>query len=370
MQTIRLGAGNNFHIDIDDFFNPVNNAKIIYGEGGNDTIFANSGNDIVYGDRGRAGHIPGNDILWGGGGNDQLYGDEGNDQLRGDDGNDISNGGQGNDTLWGGFGNDRLNGDAGNDRLFGELGNDYLSGGTGIDTLDGGLGNDYLDGGAGRDIMNGGSGNDTFIVNNIGDLVVEGFLPLSGIDVVNASINYTLTNNVENLTLIGSAISGSGNALSNIIEGNRESNNLSGRAGDDILRGGDGNDILNGGPGQDQLLGGNGNDQLVGDSEIDDMTGGSGRDTFVLGDQNRLFYDEIGFGSFEEYARIKDFTFGEDRIQLQAGVQYHYNLTNFGSVSTVEIYKSLDPLGIVGELIAKVEGASNLNQVTSSIVLV
>lgn len=82
-------------------------------------------------------------------------------------------GGNGNDNLEGGSGNDFLNGGAGNDTLAGGAGNDYLQGGADSDRLIGGQGNDTLNGGPGADRLEGGSGNDTYIVDNIGDVIVE-----------------------------------------------------------------------------------------------------------------------------------------------------------------------------------------------------
>ncbi len=68
----------------------------------------------------------------------------------------------------------------------------------------GGAGNDRLDGGAGADLMRGGAGDDTYDVDNAGDVVDESDDP-SGIDLVNSAIDYTLSTNVENLTLTGTA---------------------------------------------------------------------------------------------------------------------------------------------------------------------
>ena len=57
-----------------------------------------------------------------------------------------------------------------------------------------------------------------------------------GTDTVLASIDYTLTSGVENLTLTGSAnLNGTGNALDNVITGNSGNNVLTGGGGVDTF---------------------------------------------------------------------------------------------------------------------------------------
>jgi len=191
--------------------------------------------------------------------------------LTGGTGDDTLNGGAGADSMIGGDGNDtyivdniadaitELE-DEGTDlvkasvsyTLGANLENLTLTGtaaingtGNGLDNIiTGNAGNNILDGGAGADRMEGGKGNDTYIVDNEDDEVIEA--ENGGTDLVKASVDYELTDFVENLTLTGSDhINGTGNALANTITGNA------------------GNNILDGGAGVDKLIGGAGDDTYI-----------------------------------------------------------------------------------------------------------
>ncbi|MHB1098190.1 MAG: beta strand repeat-containing protein [Burkholderiales bacterium] len=260
---IKTGAGNDvvFAGDGNDLIEPGSGNDVIYAGGGDDIVMPGAGNDVVY-----AGL--GNDFIIGGDGNNALFGEGGNDVIFSGKGNDLIDGGAGNDVLSGGAGDDTIFGGTGNDALFGGDGNDVLSGGDGNDRLDGGAGNDVLDGGAGADLMVGGTGNDTYVVDNVGDVVIEN--PNEGIDTVRASISYTLTDNVENLTLTGSDnLTGTGNSLDNVIIGNS---------------------------GNDTLIGGGGNDRLVAGTGIDTLIGGTGDDTYVVNNASDVVVENSNEG--------------------------------------------------------------------------
>jgi Ca2+-binding RTX toxin-like protein len=163
--------------------------------------------------------------------------------------------------------------------LYGNAFANTLSGRGGNDKLYGYEGDDRLDGGTGADYMDGGDGNDTYIVDDRGDVVVE--RAGGGIDVVESSIDYSLGNWVENLTLTGRALVGNGNALDNVIFGNDGDNTLNGNAGNDTLVSGAGNDKLSGGSGADIMIGGTGNDTYQVDDAGDQVIEkpGEGNDT-------------------------------------------------------------------------------------------
>lgn len=215
-------------------------------------------------------------------GNDTISGDAANNFIDALAGNDSVNGNGGNDTLIGGLGNDTLLGAVGDDTLLGGEGNDILGGdifgGTGNDSLNGGAGDDILNGGLGRDTLVGGTGNDTYAIGSLNTTIIE--QANGGNDIVNSGISYTLGANLERLTLTGTAnISGTGNALNNIILGNSGNNFLRGLAGNDSFNGLDGNDTIRGGTGNDTIGGGNGNDVLLGDEGNDILNGGAGIDS-------------------------------------------------------------------------------------------
>jgi len=239
--------------------------------------------------------------------NNVLTGNAGANTLSGGIGNDTLNGGAGADTLVGGLGNDiyvvdnagdvaienagegtdtvrsyltyTLGADLENLALLGAVAidgsgnelNNVMTGNAAANKLTGGAGNDTLNGGVGADTLIGGLGNDVYTVDNAGDAVVEA--ADEGVDQVNASVSYALADNVENLTLAGTAATtGTGNALGNVLIGNAAAN---------ILDGGAGNDTLNGGAGADTLIGGQGNDIFVVDNVGDVVTEdvGEGTDT-------------------------------------------------------------------------------------------
>lgn len=271
---------------------------ILYGGDGNDTVsYATSAGGVDVDLRQHSGrrYDAQCDTLWdienveGSSYDDRLYGDSGANTLIGGDGDDTLSGDAGDDVMIGGRGDDcyyvdnlsDVVSEAANEGIdtvrssvsitlgdnlenltlvcasavigTGNALDNTIIGNSARNTLYGGAGNDILDGGGNADLMVGGTGDDVYVVDNASDVVRE--TVDQGVDSVRSSISYTLGSDVENLTLTGSGnLSGTGNALDNIVIGNAGRNSLYGGAGDDTLDGGGGNDVLQGGTGNDTYL--------------------------------------------------------------------------------------------------------------------
>ncbi|TAU46949.1 hypothetical protein ELI44_02275 [Rhizobium ruizarguesonis] len=265
-QLADLGGGPNNGYARGNIFNALlyhdNTASLI------ENVKAGSGNDTITGNEA-------DNTLWGNAGNDSLTGDSGNDTLDGGTGIDKMSGGVGNDVYIVDNANDAVieNANEGTDTVRTAVGDFTL--GTNVENLtytgtDGfaGYGNaadnvitggtrfDWLDGKAGADTLIGGAGDDTYIVDSLGDIVVEA--TDGGVDRILTDLAaYSLAGiaNVENLVLRSNGNStGTGNSLDNMITSG---------TGNDTLSGGAGNDTLDGGRGADSLTGGTGNDIYV-----------------------------------------------------------------------------------------------------------
>jgi Ca2+-binding RTX toxin-like protein len=239
-------------------------------------------------------------VLIGNAGDNTLNGRAGADTMRGGLGNDVYRVDNVDDTVteYEGEGTDRviasityvlgehvenlsLTGPDVIDGTGNELDN-QIKGNSASNMLFGGVGNDTLNGGAGADTLFGGFGDDDYVVDQMNDQVVE--LVDEGVDTVRSSVDFVLPDQVENLTLTGSAqSSGWGNALDNVLVGNADANYLAGLAGHDSVRGNGGNDILQGGFGDDLLHGNAGVNLLDGGVGDDVLTGGTESDLFIGG---------------------------------------------------------------------------------------
>jgi Ca2+-binding RTX toxin-like protein len=369
-----------------------NGAINITGDSLVNTIIGNNAANVLDG-------LADNDILFGRGGSDMLLGGTGNDNLNGESGNDTLNGGAGDDTLNGGADRDTASYagatavtvslaavgaqdtlGAGLDTL---ISIENLIGSNFNDTLTGSASRNVLDGGAGADTMAGGDGNEVYVVDNVGDTVVEA--AGEGTDLVRSSVTFDLGANVENLTLTGTAaINGIGNDLANTLIGNSAANSLNGRAGADTMSGGSGNDTyivdnvgdtavetasagidlvrssvtftlganvenltltgsgaingsgndlantlvgnssantLNGGAGADTINGGGGNDLLIGGTGNDTLNGSTGADNFRF---------NTALSSSTNVDLISGFSVTDDTIQLDNDI-----FTAIGAIGTL-----------------------------------
>lgn len=194
--------------------------------------------------------------------------------------------------------NNKIIGNAADNVLDGLQGNDSLYGMAGADTLIGGEGNDLLDGGVGADSMQGGLGNDSYMIDDVGDVVVE--LADEGLDAVTSKISMTLGDNLEQLYAGQAGLALVGNAMGNYIRGSNGSDSLSGgdgndtiysfgtiatTGGNDTIHGDNGNDIIHvGGDVTSYAYGDAGNDWIYlnyGTHPTYAM-GGVGNDTYVI----------------------------------------------------------------------------------------
>ena len=214
--------------------------------------------------------------------------------------------------------------------------------------------------------MSGGTGDDIYVVDSTSDTVTEN--DSEGTDLIQSSVSFTASSNVENLTLTGSRdINGTGNSLDNTLTGNSGDNTLDGDSGDDSMSGGTGDDIyvvdstsdtvtesssggtdtiqssvtyrassnvenlsltgsgningtgnssaniirgnsganrLNGGAGVDKLFGNAGNDVLIGGSGIDDMRGGTGNDRYSVDNSRDVIREGSNQGTDLVYSSV------------------------------------------------------------------
>jgi len=278
-----------------------------------------------------------------------LFGSAVNNQLIGNDGNNILDGREGIDTLQGGLGDDTYVVDTLTDILtevanvidtttgkikvgyidtiqssinytlksetfenltllgatattaIGNKNDNYLLGNTIANTLEGLAGNDTLDGSGGIDTLKGGLGNDIYKLSNDNDIVVE--LLNEGVDTIESTKTLSLLDysNIENLTLVGDALIGTGTNENNVIIGTNKANNLFGLNGADTLKGGEDADTLTGGKGADVL----------------DLTEALAKtDTVVIavGDTS----DTLGSTSVANADRVVKFALASDTLDLAA----------------------------------------------------
>ena len=164
--------------------------------------------------------------------------------------------------------------------------------GTAGNVLNGLAGNDTLIGGASsNDTMSGGIGNDIYEVRQSGDVIVE--RTGEGTDGVASYADYTLSANIEDLSLWDDARVGVGNSSNNTLYGSLaamgdDGNRLEGKAGNDILIDRYGT-------------------QAPEDDAIDTLVGGSGNDIYMVHRAEDVVIELAGEGTDEVWS-YGDFT--------------------------------------------------------------
>ena len=323
-----------------------------------------------------------------------LTGNDAANRLDGRFGADVMRGGLGNDTYVVDQAGDRVSELAGQGTdkvesaisytLAAALENLTLTGYRSIDAtgnqldnvLIGNFGVNRLDGRGGADRMSGGLNDDIYVVDNVGDVVIEADGPGDGTDTIESAISYVLGANLENLTLTGAKpINGTGNGLENILTGNSAANILDGGGGYDVMRGGLGNDTYfvdaigdrviedSAGGGIDQVissatfeLGGNienltltgtasngtGNalaNRIVGNEGANDLFGADGDDTLIGAGGNDQLYGQAGNnrldgGAGDDVVRAGD---GNDTMTGGSGVDHFIFTSPLDPLTNVDV---------------------------------
>lgn len=300
----------------------------LMGESGTDNMEGGSGDDRYYIDN------PGDTVIeLANEGYDRVYSTI--DYTLGDHLEQLSLRGDGDLAGIGNSENNRLYGNSADNILSGAEGNDRLYGKAGNDTLQGNVGNDNLDGGSDADHMVGGAGDDRYIVDNLGDTVLE--LADEGSDRVYSSINFSLGNNLERLYLTGAAsIDGVGNNQDNRLYGNSGANKLTGAAGDDRLYGKAGDDIL---------IADAGNDRLDGGTGADILDGGTGDDRYYVDNLGDSVLESANAGYDRVYSSV-NFTLNENLERLYlTGIE---DITGVGNSKNNNLYGNKGANVLVG----------------------
>jgi trimeric autotransporter adhesin len=236
----------------------------------------------------------------------------------------------------------------------------------------------------------GGLGNDTYIIDHEADPLTQDDTIVEeaggGIDTVRSYATYALAANVENLVLLGTAHTGTGNELDNSITGNFFDNVIDGGAGKDIMAGGagsdtyyvdntldvvtealnegldtvnstatwvmsanieilnllgfaningtgnaagnaivgnDGKNVIDGGSGNDELYGHGGDDTLIGGAGNDLLNGGAGADTMIGGTGDDYYYVDS-----EDKPVVEAAGGGNDTVETTATWRLEANVEN------------------------------------------
>ncbi|HLF95665.1 MAG TPA: DUF4347 domain-containing protein, partial [Methylococcaceae bacterium] len=220
--------------------------------------------------------------------------------------------------------------------------------------LTGNHGNNVLDGGQGADTLTGGKGDDTYVVDNAGDKVKEN--PSEGTDHVESSINFTLPNFVENLTLTGATgsenLNATGNYLMNGLTGNDGDNRLDGGGYFDI-------DLMAGGVGNDVYVVDNENDIIVEDADSghDRVESSASYSLFLRDNVEDLILGDAGLNA--DTGRLT--ATGNDLNNYLAGNKFDNVLDGRGGADTLAGGKGDDTYYVdnTGDVVVELPGEGN-----------
>ncbi len=321
-----LGSGLN-----DKFFTqtyrPINEAFLLDGGSGNDTIYGGSLSDTIFGGAN-------DDTIRGYGGSNILAGGSDTLTASGSDTLDYSYDTQGvKINLASGFTSydaiaqnsalhvtdTNITGyTGGTDSVYnfsivlGGSGNDTIAGNSGMDTINGGSGDDWIVMTTGNDYIDGGVN-----TTGIGDTIDYHYI--AGTVIVNLATSVGTgtagtddIRNIENVSGSDYTDTITGSITGNILSGQLGADTIFGDAGNDIIYGDNnnnnsglsetndtqsGNDELYGGVGDDTIYGGLGNDRIDGGADNNILYGGGGNDAFWLAAGNDTVYGGSGIDS-------------------------------------------------------------------------
>jgi len=318
-------------------------AQLVIQEGGEeaDNLRGRTLDDVLYG-------LGGNDTLFSGTGNDKLYGGDGDDELISNEGNNLLDGGAGDDNLV-------INWTSGNNTLYGGDGNDTLTySGYGSSNTEFNNTNVYS-GGKGNDIIRAGKSRDSFLfARGDGEDVIQ---DIGGVDKIVFAEGISaqhLSFQLNNSDIIITLLDDNGLPTSDQITVRRgmsdeyaiesiefdDGTNLStsqiktlaatinGSQFDDVLNGTGFDEVMNGLDGNDQLTSHSGNDRLTGGKGNDSLYGGYGDDIYIfnLGDGQDVISDTngtdtlaFGQGINRDNLRISKLNYNDLLIQLLDG---------------------------------------------------
>ena len=321
--------------DLDNVITGNNGHDTLVAGGGNDTLISGSALTTMYGGSGTDTFVVNNsaDVIFGAYNSSVVQSSV--DFALPDSVEYLQLTGSANLTAKGNKYNAVITGNAGNDSLIAGDGNQTLISGTGIDTLIGGF------------------GSNTFVVNNSADIVQA--KAGAGSNAIQSSVDYVLSDNVTNLTLIGNAnLQATGNTMNDVIVAN---------SGDDTLVSGSGNDTLYGGAGNDtyRLNAHFGHDEIIDTSHkgtiqfgdgitVDALTvgvarGSDGSPALVINDgNNSVTIDEGLYGAIDQF----QFANGSTLTLQQLLSQLPDMQTTVSGASGDTLFTSLNAVSLIG----------------------